>query len=313
MKYCPTCQRRFPDLISMCPTDQTALTEAPAGGSESTPASAAAAAAPAKEPVDTRTLEEKLFAPLPKKAAPPAPAPPPVKAAAPPVPKAASPGSTTKMMETVYEDPAPQKSSKIAAVVTGGKEISWNKIIPAVLAIVVIIAAFFIFHKSSAPPAATDLNVSPNSADVDIELNVRDTLSKNAALHNQNIDVRVNNGTVILGGEASSPAKIEQAIKAAKAMPGVREVVNHMHVNPEVGVRSEGHTFSPGALQPAGTGDATGVAEQAKAHQLVLAGDRAASHGDYKAAASFYKQALAFNPDDTAASLGYTQAMEKLQ
>ena len=62
MKYCPTCQRRFPDLISMCPTDQTALTEAPAGGSESTPASAAAAAAPAKEPVDTRTLEEKLFA-----------------------------------------------------------------------------------------------------------------------------------------------------------------------------------------------------------------------------------------------------------
>ena len=181
------------------------------------------------------------------------------------------------------------------------------------LAIVVIIAAFFIFHKSSAPPPATDLNVSPNSADVDMELNVRDTLAKNAALHNQNIDVRVNNGTVILGGEASSPAKIEQAIKAAKAMPGVREVVNHMHVNAEVGVRSEGHTFSAGGLQPAATGETAGLAEQAKAHQLVLAGDRAASHGDYKAAASFYKQALAFNPDDTAASLGYTQAMEKLQ
>ena len=97
-------------------------------------------------------------------------------------------------------------AGKIAAVVTGGREISWNKIIPAVLAIVVIIAAFFIFHKSSAPPAATDLNVSPNSADVDIELNVRDTLAKNATLHNQNIDVRVNNGTVILGGEASSPS-----------------------------------------------------------------------------------------------------------
>src|SRR3954471_4429212 len=143
MKYCPTCQRRFPDLISTCPTDATALTEAPAAGSESKPATAAAAAAPAKEPVDTRTLEEKLFAPLPKKAAPPAPAPAPapVKAAAPPIPKPASPGSTTKMMETVYEDPAPQKSSKMAAAVTGGKEISWNKIIPAVLAIVVIIAA----------------------------------------------------------------------------------------------------------------------------------------------------------------------------
>jgi hypothetical protein len=301
----------------MCPTDETTLTEAPVAGSESKPATAAVAAAPAKEPVDTRTLEEKLFAPLPKKAAPPAaastPAPAPVKAAATPAPKPASPGSTTKMMETVYEDPAPQKSSKIAAVVTGGREISWNKIIPAVLAVVVMIVAFFIFHKTSAPLPANDLNVSANSADVDMEMNLRDSLSKNAALRYQNIDVRVNNGTVILGGEASSPAKIEQAIKAAKAMPGVHEVVNHMHVNPEVGVRSEGHSFSAGGLQQGGTGDASGLAEQAKAHQLVLAGDRAASHGDYKAAASFYKQALAFNPDDTAASIGYTQAMEKLQ
>src|SRR3954468_20939380 len=100
MKYCPTCQRRFPDLISMCPTDETTLTEAPAGGSESKSATAAAAAAPAKEPVDTRTLEEKLFAPLPKRTTAPAtPAAPPVKAAAPPTPKPVSPGSTTKMME----------------------------------------------------------------------------------------------------------------------------------------------------------------------------------------------------------------------
>jgi predicted TPR repeat methyltransferase len=37
------------------------------------------------------------------------------------------------------------------------------------------------------------------------------------------------------------------------------------------------------------------------------------ARGDYKAAASFYKQALALNPQDTGASLGYTQAMEKLQ
>jgi hypothetical protein len=298
----------------MCPTDETTLTEAPAGGSESKPATAAAAAAPAKEPVDTRTLEEKLFAPLPKRTpAPATPAPPPVKATAPPTPKPVSPGSTTKMMETVFEDAQPQKSSKMAAVADGG-EVPWNKIVPAVLAAVVILAAFFVFHKSSAPAPASGANLSAPSADVDMEMNLRDTLSKNAALRNQNIDVHVNHGTVILTGEASSPAKIEQAIKAAKALPGVHEVVNHLQVNPNVGVRSEGHTFSAGALnQGASGGDATGLAEQAKAHQLVLAGDRAASHGDYKAAASFYKQALAFNPDDSGASIGYTQAMEKLQ
>src|SRR5436190_24254967 len=119
MKYCPTCQRRFPDLISMCPTDQTVLADSPSAGNQAT---AAAAAAPAKEPVDTRTLEEKLFAPLPKRApAPATSAPPVVEAATPPTPKPVSPGSTTKMMETVFEDAQPQKSSKMAAATGGGE------------------------------------------------------------------------------------------------------------------------------------------------------------------------------------------------
>jgi len=319
MKYCPTCQRRFPDLISTCPTDQSNLIEGQLPEGESKPvvakAGTAAAAAPAKEPIDTRTLEEKLFAPLPKRA-PEAPTPAPaVRAAAPapPPPPKISPGSTTKMMETVYEE-APQKSSKIAAV-SGGQEVPWNKIVPAVLAVVVIVAAFFIFGKSSESANTTGPNVSTNSKDVDLELSLRDTLSQNAALRNQDIDIRVKDGTVILSGEASSAAKIEQAVKAAKAIAGVREVVNHLQVNPNVGVRTLGHTYSAGALQQGATGnsDEHGLAEQAKAHELTLAGDRAASHGDYKAAASFYKQALTLNPDDTAASMGYTQVMEKLQ
>src|SRR5438093_165313 len=113
MKYCPTCQRRFPDLISMCPTDQSLLAETPPSD-EPKPAATAAAPAPAKEPIDTRTLEEKLFAPLPKRAAEPAPPDaPPVKSAVPPAPKPAA-GSTTKMMETVFEEPQ-QKSTKMAA------------------------------------------------------------------------------------------------------------------------------------------------------------------------------------------------------
>lgn len=316
MKYCPTCQRKYPDLISTCPTDQTILTEPPPAGSE---AKAAAAPALAKEPVDTRTLEEKLFAPLPKRA-PETPAAaakspttsPAVKAAVPaPTP---NPGSTTKMMETVFEEPA-QKSTRMAAV-DNAKELPWNKIVPAVLAIVVIIAAVFIFNKSSSPPpvATHELGSSINPQDVDMEINVRDTLSQSAALRNQDIQVRVKDGTVVLSGEASSAAKIDQAVKAAKALPGVRSVVNHLQINPSVGLRSEGHAYSAGGLQtPQGSASDHGLAEQAKAHQLVLMGDRAASHGDYKAAAAFYKQALTLNPDDTAASAGYTQVMEKLQ
>ena len=311
MKYCPTCQRKYPDLISMCPTDETLLTEPPAAGSEARPA---AAPAPAREPADTRTLEEKLFAPLPKRAPEPAPpVAPSVKAAAPPAPKP-SPGSTTKMMETVFEEPA-QKSTRMAAV-DNAKEMPWNKIVPAALAVVVIIAALFIFHKNSAPPpAAPELGSSIDAKDVDMEISVRDTLSQSAALRNQDIQVRVKDGTVILTGEASSAAKIDQAVKAAKAMAGVREVVNHLQINPSVGTLSEGHIFSSAGLQRGSTAESNdrGLAEQAKAHQLVLAGDRAASHGDYKSAASFYKQALALNPNDTAASMGYTQVMEKLQ
>ncbi len=298
MKYCPTCQRKYPDLISTCPTDQTILTEPPAAGSE---ARTAAAPAPAKESVDTRTLEEKLFAPLPKRtpeAASAAAAP--VKAATPPAPKP-SPGSTTKMMETVFEEPA-QKSSRMAAV-DSAKELPWNKIVPAVLAVVVIIAALFIFNKSSAPPPATR------------ELGASIELSQTAALRNQDIQVRVKDGTVTLTGEASSAAKIDQAVKAAKALPGVRSVVNHLQINPSVGTRSEGHNYSAGGLQTGASGSSGdhGLAEQAKAHQLALAGERAASHGDYKAAASFYKQALVLNPDDSGAQVGYNQAMEKLQ
>jgi len=310
MKYCPTCQRKYPDLISTCPTDQTILTEPPAAGFE---ARTAAAPAPAKEPVDTRTLEEKLFAPLPNRTPAPPP-PPPVKAAAPPPAPKPSPGSTTKMMETVFEEPA-QKSARMAAV-DSAKELPWNKIVPAVLAVVVIIAALFIFNKSSAPPpAAHELGASIDPKDVDMEINVRDTLSQTAALRNQDIQVRVKDGTVTLTGEASSAAKIEQAVKAAKALAGVRSVVNHLQINPSVGTRSEGHNYSAGGLQTGASGSSGdhGVAEQAKAHQLALAGERAMAHGDYKAAASFYKQALVLNPDDSGAQLGYNQAMEKLQ
>ena len=309
MKYCPTCQRKFPDLISMCPNDETLLTEPPPAGSE---ARAAAAPAPAKAPADTRTLEEKLFAPLPKRAAEPAPpAAAPVKAVAPTPPKP-SPGSTTKMMETVFEEPA-QKSTRMAAV-DNAKELPWNKIVPAALAVVVIIAALFIFHKNSAPPpAAPELGSSVDPKDVDMEISVRDTLSQSAALRNQDIQVRVKDGTVTLTGEASSAAKIDQAVKAAKAMAGVRAVVNQLQIDPSVGSRSEGHAYNSGGLKSGAAPTEHGLAEQAKAHELVLAGDRAAAHGDYKSAASFYKQALVLNPDDTAASTGYTQVMEKMQ
>jgi hypothetical protein len=182
---------------------------------------------------------------------------------------------------------------------------------------VILVVGFFLFHKSSPPPApSTDLNVSPSSADVDLEFALRESLGKNPALRNQNLDLRASGGVVILTGEASSAAKVEQAIKAAKAVPGVREVVNHIQVNPEVGVRSVGHTV-PGpttaGLGNADVGNEQGLATQAKARDLTTAGDHAMARGDYKAAASFYKQALALNPQDTGASLGYTQAMEKLQ
>lgn len=307
MKYCPTCQRKFPDLISMCPTDQTVLTEPPPAVSE---ARAATAPATVKGPVDTRTLEEKLFAPLPKRTPEASAAV--AKAATPPPAPKPSPGSTTKMMETVFEEPA-QKSTRMAAV-GSAKELPWNKIVPAVLAVVLIVAALFIFNKSNAPAPARELGSSVDPKDVDMEIAVRETLAQSAALRNQDIQVRVKDGTVILSGEASSAAKIEQAVKATKALPGVLSVVNHLQINPSVGMRSEGHTFSAGGLQAAqGGSNDHGLAEQAKAHQLTLAGDRAASHGDYRAAASFYKQALALNPDDSAASLGYTQVMEKLQ
>jgi Flp pilus assembly protein TadD len=89
--------------------------------------------------------------------------------------------------------------------------------------------------------------------------------------------------------------------------------VNHLQIDPSVGTRSEGHAYSSGGLKSGAASSEHGLAEQAKAHELVLAGDRAAAHGDYKSAASFYKQALVLNPDDTAASMGYTQVMEKMQ
>jgi hyperosmotically inducible periplasmic protein len=330
MKVCPTCQRNYPDLISTCPADQTILVDgsSSAGATPKKNGGAAAAPAPAKEKEDTRTLEEKLFAPLPKRAEG-TPTPAPVKAAAPPAtptsPKPApAPSASGKMpatgkiaaAETVFDD-TPQKSSKMAAL-PAAEDIPWNKIGPAAgIVVLILVVGFFLFHKSAPPPApSTDLNVSPSSADVDMEFALRENLAKNATLRNQNIDVRVDNGTVILTGEASSPAKVEQAIKAAKGMAGVKTVVNRIQVNPEVGVRSVGH--GPTGASAAGLGNTDlgseqGLATQAKAHDLTIAGDRAMSHGDYKAAASFYKQALALNPEDTAASLGYTQAMEKLQ
>src|SRR3954452_23470463 len=101
MKVCPTCQRNYPDLISTCPADKSELVEGPSPASPAKKSGpAASAAAPAKEKdIDTRTLEEKLFAPLPKRPeAAPAAAPAKAAAAAAAAPKPAPAASATGKM-----------------------------------------------------------------------------------------------------------------------------------------------------------------------------------------------------------------------
>src|SRR5436305_9198227 len=198
MKVCPTCQRNYPDLISTCPADRSELVDgsSPAAGNKISHAAAAPAAAKEKD-ADTRTLQEKLFAPLPKLHEA-APAPTPVKAAAPPPPPApakpataAPPTGKMPVTETVFDD-TPQKTSRIPAL-PSAQDIPWKNIATATgLIIFIAFMSLFLFHKSSTPPPpSTELTGGPSSVDVDMEFTLRETLARNAALHNQNIEVRV--------------------------------------------------------------------------------------------------------------------------
>src|SRR5262249_11728404 len=129
-------------------------------------------------------------------------------------------------------------------------DIPWSKIAGVAIAVIVIAGGLYFFHGSSSTkstPATTE--TAPVGSAIDTELAVREALGKVAALRGEGIDIRVKDGTVTLIGTATSSAKVEQALRAAKALPGVKSVVNKVQIRAGEGLDAAPHAYSTGSLR----------------------------------------------------------------
>src|SRR5262249_28479937 len=156
-------------------------------------------------------------------------------------------------------------------------EIPWNKIAPVAIIVIVIAGGLYFFHGSSSSPKgdAPAADASPSGSDIDTELSVREALGKVNALRGEGIDIRVKDGTVTLIGNVTSAAKAEAAIRAARALPGVKQVVNKMEIRSGEGLGGPAHAYTTGSLQATDNQSQAGVAEQRRAHDFVVKGQAA--------------------------------------
>ncbi len=77
---------------------------------------------------------------------------------------------------------------------------------------------------------AKDVNSKLDSA---IEDNYKAALKEHKNLDDQSISVDAKNGTLVLKGSVKTKSQQQEAVKLAKAVPNVQEVVNEIEVRPD--------------------------------------------------------------------------------
>jgi hyperosmotically inducible protein len=77
---------------------------------------------------------------------------------------------------------------------------------------------------------AKEVNSKLDSA---IEGNYKAALKEHKDLEDQSISVDAKNGTLVLKGSVKTKAQQQEAVKLAKAVPNVQEVVNEIEVKPD--------------------------------------------------------------------------------
>src|SRR5271166_235069 len=77
---------------------------------------------------------------------------------------------------------------------------------------------------------AKDVNSKLDSA---IEDNYKAALKEHKNLDDQSISVDAKNGTLVLKGSVKTKSQQQEAVKLAKAVPNVQEVVNEIEVKPD--------------------------------------------------------------------------------
>jgi hypothetical protein len=75
------------------------------------------------------------------------------------------------------------------------------------------------------------LSVKPNVEAIAVETKIRAAFERNALLDGNKIEITVSGNKVDLRGHARSHAERDEALRAARAAPGVAEISNHIHVN----------------------------------------------------------------------------------
>ncbi len=107
---------------------------------------------------------------------------------------------------------------------------------PAFVGVLAVLAAAVVVVRSG--PAFADEPNTPSLDDPSVLIAVEDQIAHDPVVTLDDVDVRVVGGIVTLEGEVDSLLEKERAVRIAKAMRGVRGVVNRLKIDPD-SVRSD--------------------------------------------------------------------------
>ena len=87
------------------------------------------------------------------------------------------------------------------------------------------------FAQSRGPLVTAQALEKEVADDREIELRVQSALFKDKRLSGSALNVKASGGTVEISGRADSQSQADRAVQIARAVPGVRSVMNEIRVN----------------------------------------------------------------------------------
>ena len=197
----------------------------------------------------------------------------------------------------------------------------WITVLILLVAVVIAGGAYMYYHgpgtAAAQPSGVASIPAQPDDATILAE--VRRTLSSSDSTRNAAFDAKVENGVATLTGKTNRQNEADMAGALVAGVAGVKHVRNDIEVEkpPQAVKESEPPAVkapkeTPARRAPSEEADSGGNKKR-KARDLARQGQSQVDGGDYGAAVETFRQALALDPNNSAAQQGLSKAQKAKQ